>query len=70
MGKINREWHQHHVMPKNASEDERIAWHIEHAEHCGCREITGGVAELFRKRGIPVPKRVGEGAGGPAPRPS
>ena len=56
MSKINREWHETHVMPKNASEDERIAWHSEHAKHCGCRAIAGGVAELFRKRGIPVPR--------------
>lgn len=56
MGKINREWHEKHVMPKNASEDERIAWHVEHARNCGCRRIEGGVAELFRKRGIPIPE--------------
>ncbi len=56
MGKINREWHLAHPMPKNASEDERITWHTEHARNCGCRAIEGGVAELFRKRGLPIPK--------------
>lgn len=56
MGKINREWHAEHVMPKNGSEDERVAWHTEHARNCGCRKIEGGVAELFRKRGLPIPQ--------------
>lgn len=57
MGRINPEWHKAHVMPKNATEEQRIAWHVEHAKHCGCREITSGVAELFRKHGVEVPKR-------------
>ncbi len=56
MTQINREWHADHKMPANPSEDQRIAWHIEHARNCGCRKIEGGVAALFRKRGIPIPK--------------
>lgn len=31
--------HRQHRMPKNPTEEQRIAWHIEHAKHCGCREI-------------------------------
>lgn len=37
--KINKEWHLNHPMPKNATLDQRIEWHIEHAKHCSCREM-------------------------------
>ena len=56
MAKINREWHEAHRMPKNASEDERIAWHIDHAKNCGCRKIEGKLAELLQRRGIAIPQ--------------
>jgi hypothetical protein len=54
--RINRKWHEAHRMPPNASEDERIAWHLDHARHCGCRRIEGGTADLFRKRGVAIPE--------------
>ena len=54
MGKINKEWHEQHKMPKNPSEDERIQWHMEHSKHCACRPIPKGVIELMKKKGIPV----------------
>lgn len=53
--RMNREWHMANRMPPNATEDQRIAWHTAHAHACGCRKIEGGVAELFRKRGLPIP---------------
>lgn len=56
MNRINREWHDQHRMPKNATEDERIAWHLDHTRNCCCREISDGVAVLFKKRGIPLPE--------------
>lgn len=56
MGKINREWHVAHKMPKNANEDERIAWHLNHARNCGCRKIEGKLAELLRRRRMPIPE--------------
>jgi hypothetical protein len=56
MTKINREWHLANKMPRNASEDERIAWHLEHARSCGCRKIEGKLAELLQRRGIAVPE--------------
>lgn len=40
MGKINKEWHLAHKMPKNPTVDERMKWHVEHAEYCSCREMT------------------------------
>ncbi len=36
---INREWHEKHRMPKNATEMERMLWHKEHAKNCNCRPI-------------------------------
>jgi hypothetical protein len=57
MSRINRAWHESHRMPSNAGDDERIAWHLDHARHCGCRRIEGGVAALFKTRGIAIPDR-------------
>ncbi len=38
MGKINVEWHDAHPMPKNATLDQRVEWHLEHQRECHCRE--------------------------------
>jgi len=50
--KLNKEWHLAHPMPKNPSFEQRVKWHLEHQKHCGCRKITGKLAEEMRKRGI------------------
>ncbi|RST83122.1 hypothetical protein EJC49_22830 [Aquibium carbonis] len=55
MSSINRDWHLNHKMPKNPTDLQRIAWHVEHARHCGCRGIDGGVALPFAKHGLPLP---------------
>jgi hypothetical protein len=48
---MNRQWHKANAMPANATMDERIAWHLAHAVHCGCREIPKGIrSELERRR--------------------
>jgi hypothetical protein len=39
-------------MPKNATIDQRIEWHLEHAKNCTCRKIEGKLAEEMTKRGI------------------
>lgn len=49
---LNKEWHLSHKMPKNPTMEQRIAWHLEHQKHCGCRKIEGKLAEEMRKRGI------------------
>lgn len=36
---MNTQWHRRHVLPKNASLEERISWHREHQEACACRPI-------------------------------
>ncbi len=52
--KINRQWHEKHLMPKNATIDQRIAWHIEHAKECACREIQEKLKLEMRKRKIKI----------------
>lgn len=52
MGKINADWHLAHKMPKNPTESERIAWHLDHAQNCTCREIPKGVLALIEARRI------------------
>jgi hypothetical protein len=42
-------------MPAKATLDQRIAWHVEHAKHCGCRPIEGKIRDEMEKRGIKVP---------------
>ena len=51
-GKINKEWHAAHKMPKDPTMDQRISWHLEHAQNCGCRKIEGKLAEEMRRRGM------------------
>lgn len=47
--KINKEWHARNLMPKNASDEQRAYWHIEHMKHCACRKPTPGIAALIEK---------------------
>jgi hypothetical protein len=35
--KINKAWHEKNRMPKNATLDQRVDWHIAHQQHCQCR---------------------------------
>jgi hypothetical protein len=54
--KINTEWHHAHPMPKNPSLEQRIAWHLDHAQNCGCREIPGKLKEEMKKRKVRIPR--------------
>jgi hypothetical protein len=48
--KINKAWHDKNKMPKNATLDQRIAWHTEHHKHCQCRDIPEKLkAEIIKK---------------------
>jgi hypothetical protein len=53
--KTNRQWHESNRMPRNASGEQRIAWHLQHVKHCSCRPIPKGVAALMAARGMKVP---------------
>jgi len=42
---MNRTWHEEHKMPAKASEQERIQWHLEHAQACRCRPFPAKLME-------------------------
>jgi hypothetical protein len=44
-------------MPERATDDQRIAWHLEHAQVCGCRPIPNGVLALMRAKGMKPPNK-------------
>jgi hypothetical protein len=57
MSKINAEWHNANRMPRNPTEDQRLAWHLEHLRHCQCRtDLPKSVLKTMDERGIPVPE--------------
>ncbi len=45
---MNKEWHQANVLDRNASPDQRVAWHLEHQKQCGCRPIPASVQRLLQ----------------------
>lgn len=51
---LNAKWHKNHVMPKNPTPEQRLAWHAAHAAHCDCRKpppaLAKQIAKLKRKR--------------------
>ena len=54
MSTINAAWHKAHPMPKNATLDQRIEWHVAHIRACGCRQITGKLRDQMIARGFDV----------------
>lgn len=59
MSKLNATWHEKHPMPKNATLEQRVSWHVRHAKACGCREIPRTIAREMKTRGIRIPRRAG-----------
>ncbi len=47
---MNREWHDQHRLSTGASLEERVQWHIEHAETCACRPVPRSVLEELERR--------------------
>jgi hypothetical protein len=56
---LNKAWHEKHVMPKNATLEQRVKWHEAHSKHCGCREMPASIAKLIAERGKPKPAASG-----------
>lgn len=58
--RINREWHLAHPMPRNATLEQRLEWHAEHAVNCGCREIPPSMRKELEARGLigPTPRSL------------
>lgn len=52
--KINKAWHAINIIPKNATSDQRIEWHMAHHKHCQCRGIPKKLLSEIKKRGIKV----------------
>lgn len=51
MGKINAEWHKANPMPRNATLDQRVTWHLEHLKHCACRtDLPKSVTAEVKRR--------------------
>lgn len=48
--KINKAWHEKNKMPKNATLEQRIEWHIDHHQHCQCRDIPEKLKAEILKR--------------------
>jgi hypothetical protein len=49
--RLNREWHLANKMPRNATRQQRLEWHLGHADNCQCREMPAGLAaEVSRMR--------------------
>ena len=47
---MDRGWHEMHVLGQRAPLAERVAWHVEHADACGCRPMPASVrTELARR---------------------
>ena len=57
MPKLNAAWHERYPMPRNASLDQRVQWHIRHAKACGCREMPQTIVTELRLRRIRVSRR-------------
>ncbi len=51
---LNKEWHSKHIMPKNATLEERVAWHLEHQRNCQCRDMPESI-KLAIKHGKGMP---------------
>ncbi|MBX7151419.1 hypothetical protein K1X84_07250 [bacterium] len=50
--KINAEWHQKNRMPKNATLQQRVEWHLAHQKNCSCRPIPEKLAQTMKKMKI------------------
>ena len=49
-----------HKLHRNASIEERLLWHVQHAANCGCREIPPTLWRELEARGLnlPTPRRL------------
>ncbi len=52
---MNAAWHRRHALPRNASLDQRLAWHREHQERCACRPVPPELARRMQQRSPPAP---------------
>jgi len=55
---MNKAWHAKNAMPKNATLDERVAWHKRHAEACTCRQMPASIAAELARRAPAAKKKA------------
>jgi len=48
--KLNKTWHASNKMPENASFEQRVGWHLEHAKNCSCRPIPKKLLKEMKKK--------------------
>jgi hypothetical protein len=48
--KLNKQWHASNKMPKNASLEQRIRWHMAHEKNCSCRPIPKKLKAIIKKK--------------------
>ena len=53
--KMNAGCHAENRMPKNATRDQRIDWHMRHTESCGCRPAPDSLRDDIGKRAAGKP---------------
>jgi hypothetical protein len=49
---INTEWHKKNKMPKNATDEEKIEWHLEYGKNCACRPMPMYLREKMKQLGM------------------
>lgn len=50
MNKINKDWHEANKMPRNATLEQKIKWHTNHAENCNCRPMSHKLLDIIGKK--------------------
>ena len=63
--RVNKAWHQQHVLGSHARLDDRVAWHLAHAKACACRPIPPSIVAAITARGLALPASPAS----PSPRP-
>lgn len=49
---INKAWHENHKMPKKATFEQRVKWHLAHRKNCSCRGIPDKLLKEMRAKNI------------------
>lgn len=52
MTESGKEWHKKNRMPKSATFEQRVQWHLAHQRHCACRSIPANLLERMKRQGI------------------
>src|SRR6185369_6074784 len=50
MAKINASWHEKNKMPKKATPEQKLQWHVNHFRECGCRDIPEKIKTMMKLR--------------------